>query len=167
MKTKFALLAVLLLGAAGHAHADTATITVKGKVLPGTCTMNNVDVDLDPIDAVEVKPGHDNKLKTASLTFTKCVGVGSIDLSFDGTDEATMEGHWRNMATPNGARGVAVALLDGATGPGYLKKGSTKTVAVNGAGTAKLDMGVGYFHGGAALVAGNVSAQITVTAVYK
>lgn len=168
MKTTYALFFVLLLGAANTAHADSATITVTGKVLPGTCTMANVPVILDEIDATDLKAGHDNKLKTATLNFTGCVGVGSIALTFDGTDDAAQDGHWINKATPGGASGVALALLDGPTGPAFLKKGATKTVTVNGAATAKLDMGVGYYHkAGTLLKAGNVATEITVTADYK
>ena len=168
MKPSHLTLAALLFGAAPLAHADSATITVTGKVLPGTCTMANVPVALDDIDAADLKAGHDNGLKTATLNFTGCVGVGSIDLTFNGTGDAAQDGHWKNDAPTGGATGVAVALLDGPTGPSFIKDGGTKQVAVNGAATAKLDMGVGYFRkAGTPLVAGAVRAQITVTADYK
>ncbi|MGS7841454.1 fimbrial protein [Stenotrophomonas forensis] len=168
MKTSYLLLAALLISAAPLAHADSATITVTGKVLPGSCTMDDVTVTLDEIDAGDLKAGHENGLKPLSLNFTACVGVGSIDLSFDGTADAAQDGHWKNLATTGGAAGVAVALLEGPTGPNFFKNGDRKTVAVNGAATAKLDMGVGYYRNNATpLVAGAVSAQITVTADYK
>lgn len=168
MKTSHALFAALLFGAAPLAHADSANITVTGKVLPGTCTMGNVPVALADIDATDLKAGHDNGLKPAVLNFTGCVGVGSIDLTFDGTDDAAQDGHWKNGASTGAATGVAVALLDGTTGTAFLKKAAKKTIPVNGAATAKLDMRSGYYRkAGTPLVAGAVSTQITVTADYK
>jgi len=169
LNTTHLTLAAILLGLSATAHADTATITVTGKVLPGTCTMADVPVTLADIDAADLAVGHDNNLTPATLDFTGCVGVASIDLAFDGTADATQDGHWQNQAAPNGATGVAVALLDGTSGSTYLKKGATKTVAVpGGAATAKLDIRTGYYRkAGTLLAAGAVSSQITVTATYK
>ncbi|QGL95813.1 MULTISPECIES: fimbrial protein [Stenotrophomonas] len=167
MKSSYLIASLLTLGVAAQAHADSATITVTGKVLPGTCTMANVPVTLADIDATDLKTGHDNGLRPAVLNFTGCVGVTSVDLTFEGTADAAQDGHWLNQAT-GGATGVAVALLDGTTGNDFLQKGAKKTVAVNGAATAKLDMRAGYYRkAGTSLKAGDVSTQITVTADYK
>nr|WP_313226909.1 fimbrial protein [Stenotrophomonas pavanii] len=167
MKSSYLIASLLTLGVAAQAHADSATITVTGKVLPGTCTMANVPVTLADIDATDLKTGHDNGLRPAVLNFTGCVGVTSVDLTFEGTADAAQDGHWLNQAT-GGATGVAVALLDGTTGNDFLQKGAKKTVAVNGAATAKLDMRAGYYRkAGTLLKAGDVSTQITVTADYK
>lgn len=166
MKIPYLIAAVLMLGATTHAHADSAKITVTGKVLPGTCTMNPAPVTLDDIDATDLKAGHENGLKTAELNFTGCVGVASVDLTFDGAADATQDGHWLNQAT-GGATGVAVALLEGATDD-FLKKGDKKTITINGAATGKLEMRAGYYRkSGTLLKAGEVSTSITVTAVYK
>jgi type 1 fimbria pilin len=73
------------------AHADSATITVTGKVLPGTCTMANVPVALADIDATDLKAGHDNGLTPAVLNFTGCVGVPA-SISFDGTEDSARMG---------------------------------------------------------------------------
>jgi len=168
MKTPSIIATLLMLGAATHAHADSATITVTGKVLPGTCTMADVPVALDEIDAIDLNKGGEQGLKPAALNFTGCVGVGSIDLVFDGSDDAAQDGHWLNEATGNAAEGVAVALLEGASGSTYLKKGAKKTVTVNGAATATLEMRAGYFRNtGTLLKSGDVSTRITVTADYK
>ncbi|WP_414495844.1 fimbrial protein [Stenotrophomonas maltophilia] len=167
MRTPDLIAALLMFGVATQAHADSATITVTGKVLPGTCTMANVPVTLADIDASDLKTGHDNGLKPAVLNFTGCVGVTSVDLTFDGAADAAQDGHWLNQAA-SGATGVAVALLDGTTGSTFLQKGAKKTVPVNGAATGKLDMRTGYYRkAGTLLKAGDVSAQITVTADYK
>ncbi|MDI9273898.1 fimbrial protein [Stenotrophomonas sp. PFBMAA-4] len=166
MKAQPIILAVLMLAAVGQAHADSATIDVTGKVLPGTCTMANVPVTLADIDATDLKTGHDNGLKPAVLNFTGCVGVTSVDLTFDGAADAAQDGHWLNQAA-SGATGVAVALLEGATDD-FLKKGDKKTVTINGAATGKLDMRTGYYRkAGTLLKAGDVSTQITVTAGYR
>lgn len=167
MKTPYLIAALLMLGVAGQAHADSATITVTGKVLPGTCTMANVPVTLADIDATDLKTGHDNGLKPAVLNFTGCVGVSTVDLTFEGAADAAQDGHWVNQAT-GGATGVAVALLDGTTGNVFLKKGDKKTITINGAATGKLEMRTGYYRKtGTLLKAGDVSTQITVTADYK
>ncbi len=168
MKTKLALLAVLLCGAAPLAHADSATITVTGKVLPGTCTAGNLTIDLDAIDAVDIKDGHENSPKPGEVTFTGCVGVASIDLTFDGVGDPTQDNHWKNQAATGGANGVAIALLEGTAGNTYLQKGARRTIAVNGAATGKQDLRAAYFHkAGTAMTAGTVMAQITVTADYR
>jgi len=167
MKTRYLIAAVLMLGATTQAHADSAKITVTGKVLPGTCTMGTAPVTLADIDATDLKAGHENGLKAAELNFTGCVGVGSVDLTFDGAADAAQDGHWLNQAT-SGATGVAVVLLNGTTGADFLQKGAKKTVPINGAATGKLDMRAGYFRkAGTLLKAGDVSTQITVTADYK
>ena len=168
MKTPYIIAALLMLGVAAQARADSATITVTGKVLPGTCTMADVPVALDEIDAIDLNKGGEQGLKPAALNFTGCVGVGSIDLAFDGSDDAAQDGHWLNEATGNAAEGVAVALLEGASGSTFLKKGAAKTVPVNGAATATLAMRAGYYRkSGTLLKAGDVTARITVTADYK
>lgn len=162
------LILVLMFGATTQANAESATITVTGRVLPGTCTMNDLPITLADIDAIDLKAGHDNGVKPASLSFTGCVGVQSIDLTFDGTDDAAQDGHWKNGAATGPATGVAVTLLDGATGSAFLKNAAKKTVTVNGAATAKLDMRSSYYRkAGTTLTAGAVSTQITVTADYK
>ncbi|HEL3781534.1 TPA: type 1 fimbrial protein [Stenotrophomonas maltophilia] len=169
MKFPHLIFAALVFSAAPLVHADTATITVRGNVLPGTCTIApTLDVTLDDIDATDLKAGQDNGLKPATLNFTGCVGVGSIVLTFSGTEDAAQDGHWKNGASTGAATGVAVALLDGPTGPTAIKNGDTRNVTVNGAATAKLEMGAGYYRkAGTPLVAGAVSTQITVTADYK
>jgi len=162
------LLLTLLLGAVTQARANSATITVTGKVLPGTCTMADVPVALDDIDATDLKNGHDNGLKPAVLNFTGCTGVNGVELTFDGMADAAQDGHWQNLAASNGATGVAVALLDGTTGSAFLQKGAKKSVTINGAATGKLDMRTGYYRkAGTLLTAGDIRAQITVTADYK
>jgi len=162
------LLLTLLLAAVTQARADSATITVTGKVLPGTCTMADVPVALDDIDAADLKNGHDNGLKPVVLNFTGCAGVNSVELTFDGVADAAQDGHWQSQAAPNGSNGVAVALLDGTTGSTFLQKGAKKSVTINGAATGKLDMRTGYYRkAGTPLTAGDIRAQITVTADYK
>ncbi|MDR2957924.1 MAG: type 1 fimbrial protein [Stenotrophomonas sp.] len=167
MKTSALLLAALTLGATSHAYADSATITVTGKVLPGTCTMADVPVALADIDATNLSNGHDNNLTPATLDFTGCVGVARVDLVFDGAEDSAQDGHWLNQSA-GGASGVAVALLDGSTGTTFLKKGATRSLPVDGAASATLNLRAGYYRqAGTPLKAGEVSSQITVTADYR
>lgn len=168
MKLSTILLLLPLLAAAGQAVADSATITVTGRVLPGTCTLTpGIPVVLDEISATDLKSGHDNGLKPAVLAFTGCVGVSSIDLTFDGAVDATQDGHWQNQVA-DGATGVAVALLEGTRGTTFLQKGTKRTITLKGAADGKLDVRAGYFRkAGTLLKAGELSAQITVTAAYR
>ncbi|WP_313139811.1 fimbrial protein [Stenotrophomonas sp.] len=168
--SRISLCAVALAGLAiiPSALADTATITVSGRVLPGTCTMANATIALDDIEAADVSLGQASGLKPGTLNFTGCVGVTTIDLSFDGTGDAAQDDHWQNGASSDAASGVAVALLDGPTGTTYLRKGDSKSVIVAGASSARLDLRAGYYRkSGTLMSAGAVSTQITVTADYK
>ena len=168
MKTKNALLAVLLFGAPPLAHADSATITVTGTVLPGTCKAGNLTIDLDAIDAVDIKDDLESNPKPGELAFTACVGVASIDLTFNGTGDPSQGNHWKNQATSGGANGVAIALLEGLAGSNYLQDGTRRTIAINGAASGKYDLRAAYFHkAGTAMTAGTVTTKITVTADYK
>jgi type 1 fimbria pilin len=160
--------ALALLTTALAARADTATITVSGRVLPGTCTLADLTVPLDDIEAGDVTAGQASGLKPGALNLTGCAGVASGDLSFEATAEAAQDNHWRNSAASSPASGVAVALLEGTSGTTYLQKGDTTTVTVGGASAAKLDVRAGYYRkSGTAMTAGAVSTQVTVTAEYK
>ncbi len=104
--------------------ADQVTLAITGRVLPGTCTLVAPAIALDPIRVDELAPG-DNKLKAGTLEFIGCVGVSKAVLSFDGAAATGDPERWENTATTDAAAGVSVALLAGATGSSYLKKGDT------------------------------------------
>jgi len=160
---------VSVLASAPALRADTATITVTGHVLPGTCTLPaDLPVALDEISTDALKAGHDNGLKPTTLAFSGCMGVSTIDLAFDGVADAAQDGHWSNTAsTGQTATGVAVVLLHGNSGNDFLKKGDTRTIPVRGA-SANVPLRVGYFAKvPTAATAGAVASMITVTAVYK
>ncbi|MCX2919318.1 fimbrial protein [Stenotrophomonas rhizophila] len=149
------------------ALADTATLTISGRVLPGTCTLNAPAIALDPVKADELTQG-DNKLKTGSLDFSGCVGVNKATLSFAGTAADGDAERWKNTAAADAADGVSIALLQGATGTTYLKNGDTGIdVPVTGS-TATFALRAGYYLPtvGAAN-AGAVQTEITVTADYE
>jgi len=158
-----------LLGAATFAPAalaDTATLTISGRMLPGTCTLGPASITLDPVKANDVVVG-DNALKAGSLQFTGCVGVTKATLSFDGTAATGDPQRWQNSAA-DAADGVSVALKAGATGNTYLKNGDTGVeVPVTGT-TASYALRAGYYVPAvAAVTAGAVQAEITVTAAYE
>lgn len=159
-------LAALLLALACTARADTATLTITGRVLPGTCTLAAPAIALDPVNADEMTAG-DNKLKAGTLEFTGCVGVTRARLSFDGTAADGDPERWKNTAPTDGASGVSVALLAGSTGTTYLKKGDVDIpVAVSGA-SASYPLRAGYYlPGTSGINAGLVATEITVTAAY-
>lgn len=156
-----------LIATAPAALADTATLTISGRVLPGTCTLNAPAITLDPVQASELTQG-DNKLKTGSLDFTGCVGVTKATLSFAGTAADGDAERWKNTATVDAADGVSIALLQGATGTTYLKNGDTGIeVPVTGA-TASFALRAGYYVPTVgAMAAGAVQTDITVTADYQ
>lgn len=159
-----------LLGLAAFASAalaDTATLTISGRVLPGTCTLAAPAITLDPIKADELAVG-DNGLKAGALNFTGCVGVARAQLSFAGAAATGDAQRWQNTAATDPASGVTVALKQGATGNTYLKNGDTGiTVTVSGA-TASFPLRAGYYVPAlAAARGGAVAAEITVTAAYE
>lgn len=146
---------------------DTVTLTISGKVLPGTCTLAAPAIMLDPVGADEIVDG-DNKLKAGALNFTGCVGVSKATLSFDGTAASGDPERWENTAPSDAATGVSVALLAGASGSSYLKKGDTGIdVPVTGT-TASYPLRAGYYVASAAAAGpGDVRAEIVVTADYQ
>lgn len=146
--------------------AAAATLTISGRVLPGTCTLTAPAITLDNVKADELKVG-DNLLKQSTLNFTGCIGVAKATLSFDGTAADGDAQRWKNTASTDPARGVSVALLAGATGNVYLKKGDTGIeVPVTGA-TASYTLRAGYYLPMTSGVnAGAIQTAITVTALY-
>ncbi len=153
-----------LLASAAHAQA---TLTISGRVLPGTCTLAAPAITLDPVKADEMTPGAANRVKAGALNFTGCVGVSRARLSFDGTAADGDPERWKNTAATTPATGVTVALLAGATGNTYLKKGDADIpVAVSGA-TASYPLRAGYFiPNTSGINAGSISTEIVVTAAY-
>jgi len=170
MKAQHLLSAVLLLAAAGQASADSAILTFTGNVLPGTCTVTpNVAVTLDNIPLNDLVPGSVNLgyQKPVVLHFTGCVGVSSVEVTFDGTADPTQNGQWKNLAV-GGATNVAVLLLEGTSGNTTLTKGMKRVVTIGGAAAGRLDMRTSYSHWpGTVPTPGDVSTQITVIADYR
>lgn len=151
------------------AFADQATLTITGRVLPGTCTLAApaIAIALDPVKADELVQG-DNKLKAGSLDFTGCVGVSKATLSFAGTAADGDAERWKNTAATDAADGVSVALLAGASGSTYLKNGDTGIEVVVSGATASYPLRAGYYLPAVAgLTAGAVQTEIVVTADYE
>ncbi|MDT3555734.1 fimbrial protein [Stenotrophomonas maltophilia group sp. msm1] len=163
-----AALCAALLAATPLALADSATLTISGKVLPGTCTLNAAPIALDPVKASDLTPGADSQIKAGALEFTGCVGVNKALLSFSGTAADGDAERWKNTAASDPASGVSISLLAGASGSIYLKDGDTGIdVPVTGA-AARYDLRAAYFQpSGSAPSAGEVSTEIVVTADYE
>lgn len=161
-------LSTVLLAAAPLALADSATLTITGRVLPGTCTLADAQISLDPVKASDLTPGADAQIKAGALEFTGCVGVSKAVLSFSGTPADGDAERWKNTAATDAADGVSISLLSGTTGSNYLKDGDTGIdVPVTGA-TARYDLRAAYHAPtGSSLSAGEVSTEIVVTADYE
>ncbi len=160
------LLAAALFGVSPTSQADTATLTISGRVNPGTCTLVASAVLLDPIRADQLRQG-DNGLKASTLQLTNCLGVTTATLSFDGTAADGDAQRWKNTAGQGPASGLSVSLLSGTAGTTYLKKGDRIPLAVTGT-SATLDIRSGYHLAALAGVsAGAVSTEIVITAAYK
>ncbi|MBD8695682.1 type 1 fimbrial protein [Stenotrophomonas sp. CFBP 13718] len=160
------LLAAALFGVSPISRADSATLTISGRVDPGTCTLVASAVVLDPIRVDQLRQG-DNALKASTLQLNNCVGVTTATLSFDGTEADRDAQRWKNTAVHGPASGLAVSLLSGTAGTTYLKRGDRIPVTVTGT-SAKLDIRSGYYLAVAAGVsAGSVSTEVTITAEYK
>lgn len=156
----------LLLALAPCAYADTATLSITGRVLPGTCVLTVPSIALPPVKANDLVE-RNNLLQPATLELTSCVGVTQASLTFDGVAEAFDAELWKNTATTGAAINVSFAVLQGSTGTTYIKKGTTLTVPVAG-GTASQQIRVGYYRTGSrGITAGVMAADITVTASYQ
>lgn len=146
------------------ARADTATLTVTGTILPGTCKLTISPVTLAPIKADQVVGG-DQGMVEGALKFGGCVGVTKAQLAFAGMAEGT--DYWKNQAGPMGATGISLVLKDGEKFDVLLKPTDTRTLTVANA-TASYPFKVGYHHlDKAAFTTGEVKADITVTATYE
>lgn len=148
--------------------ADQATLTITGRMLPGTCTLAAAPtITLDPIKADELVQG-DNKLKAGTLDFSGCVGVSKAMLSFTGTPADGDAERWKNTATTDAADGVSIALLAGAAGSTYLKNGDAGIEVVVSGATASYALRAGYYLPAVSGVsAGAVQTEIVVTADYE
>ncbi|MFG6069073.1 fimbrial protein [Stenotrophomonas indicatrix] len=163
-----ATLCAALLASAPAALADTATLTISGRVLPGTCTLTAAPIALDPVKASDLTPGADSQIKSGALEFIGCVGVTKAVLSFAGTPADGDATRWKNTEATDPASGVSISLLSGTTGSNYLKDGDTGIeVPVTGT-TARYDLRAAYYLPTAAVPeAGGVSTEIVVTADYQ
>ncbi|MBJ7517769.1 MAG: type 1 fimbrial protein [Stenotrophomonas sp.] len=148
--------------------ADTAALTISGRVQPGTCTVSAAPITLDPIRADQLVHG-DNSLKESALQLAGCVGVSTAELSFEGTADPANAEVWKNTAATGAANGLAIALLSGSSGSTYVKKGDTLSVSISG-NAGSLAVRAGYHlsaTGPAAVSAGDVQTEIVITAVYN
>ncbi|WP_236546168.1 fimbrial protein [Stenotrophomonas rhizophila] len=167
MSRSFLLLAATATMCLAVSTASAATLTISGRVLPGTCTLTAPVIALDPVKADEMAQG-DNKLKAGTLNFTGCVGVTKATLSFAGTAADGDAERWKNTATADAAVGVSVALLKGATGTDYIKNGDADIEVVVSGATASYPLRAGYYLPAVAGVnAGAVQTEIVVTADYE
>ena len=156
-----------LAGAAPPAMADTAALSIDGRVLAGTCTLTAPALALASIKADELVPG-DNTLTAGALEFSGCIGVTKAVLSFDGVAADGDPLRWKNTAASTPATGVSIALLEGTNGSRYLKKGDTGIELVVSGATARFPLRAGYYLvGGSGVNAGLVHASIVVTAAYQ
>ncbi|MBK0055245.1 fimbrial protein [Stenotrophomonas sp. S39] len=167
MKTNLLIPVALALLALPIAATQAATLTITGRVLPGTCTLATPTIPLDPVKANEMTAATPANLKAGAVNFTGCVGVVRARLSFDGTAADGDPQRWKNTATTSAASGVSIALLKGSSGLDYLKKGDTNIpVTVSGA-TASYPIRAGYYvPSTSGINAGNIAAEITITAAY-
>lgn len=149
-------------------HADTATLTITGRVQPGTCTVAAAPISLAAIRADQLVHGN-NALKESTLQLSGCVGVSTAELSFDGLADPVNAEVWKNTAATGAANGLAIALLSGSSGTTYVKKGDKLSVAISG-NAGSLAVRAGYHlsaTGPAAVTAGTLQTEIVITAVYK
>lgn len=155
-----------LLAVAPPAMADTAKLTISGRVSAGTCVLTAAPIALDAVKANVLKVG-DHGLKNGTLALNSCVGVTKAKLTFEGIAADADVDRWKNTAGTDAAKGVSIVLLSGATGSDNLKKGDSVGVAVTGA-TASYALRAGYHVKNLAeLGTGVVESAITVTAAYE
>ncbi len=167
MKTNLFIPVALALLVLPIAASQAATLTITGRVLPGTCTLATPAISLDPVKANEMTVGTPTNLKAGTVNFTGCVGVVRARLSFDGTAADGDPQRWKNTATSQPASGVSIALLSGTTGANYLKKGDADIPVIVSGATASYPMRAGYYiPSTSGINAGNIAAEITLTAAY-
>ncbi len=133
-----AMLALLM----AASPASSQTLSISGRVLPGTCALATPAITLDSVKADALNVGNNN-LKTSNLNFTGCIGVTKALLSFDGTAAEGDALRWKNTATSEPAKGLSIVLLAGASGSTPLKKGDKDIPVIVTGATASYTLRAG------------------------
>ncbi|HGM5521302.1 TPA: fimbrial protein [Stenotrophomonas maltophilia] len=158
-----AMLALLM----AASPASSQTLSISGRVLPGTCALATPAITLDSVKADALNVGNNN-LKTSNLNFTGCIGVTKALLSFDGTAAEGDALRWKNTATSVPAKGLSIVLLAGASGSTPLKKGDKDIPVIVTGATASYTLRAGYYlPSTSGINAGSVQTEITITATYQ
>ncbi len=158
---------VCLAAGNGPVLADEAQLTIKGRVLVGTCVLDIPEVPLADLRAADVATG-DLGMQPGTIKVKSCIAVKQVNLKFTGATAEGDKDHWKNTA-PAGeaAEGMSIVLKDGEKFENILKSGDARSFApVADAGSYPFK--AGYYHAeGQAFTSGAVAASITVSADYN
>jgi len=160
-------LTAIVLTASASAWADSAKLTITGKVLPGTCTLVTAPITLRNMQTGTFQEG-DNAEEPGVLQFEDCIGVTRATLTFDGAAADGDDTRWKNTAgVANAAKDVSISLLKGTSGTSNIKKGDQEPLVVSGNVAQYLLRAAYHVAAGTQPKAGDVLAEITVTASYE
>jgi len=172
MKKRTRAVAIFLLMTSGMVQAaDTATITITGRVLANTCTLDNktLSVELPTISTVDFggAAGKEAGEVVVPVSFSNCgEDVKSISVKISGTPDPDDSGSrvFKNSGTSDG---VGVVLYD-TDGIRFKPDGTSNAVAIkpNG-GTASKEYKAKYRSTKSEVKGGTVSTVITATFTYS
>ena len=172
MKKRTRALALVLLMASGMVKAaDTATITITGRVLANTCSLDNktFSVELPTISTVDFGgvAGKEASEVVVPVSFSNCgEDVKSIAVNISGTpDPDDIPG--RVFKSSGTADGVGVVLYD-SNGVKFNPNGSSNAVEIKPNGsTASKEYKAKYRSTKSEVKGGTVSTVITATFTYS
>lgn len=158
--------ALLLLTTAPSAFAQDATVTVNGRILPGTCSLNNSNILLDEVradlipDALEYQPSR----KNFSLDFTGCAGVTKATVTPVALAAEEDSNLFKNTAA-DPASGVGIALRIPSPAA-FVVPNVPRTWNITGA-SLSIAMQAAYYGITGPKRAGDVAANITLDVSYE
>lgn len=158
--------ALLLLTTAPSAFAQDATVTVNGRILPGTCNLSNANVVLDEVraDLIPDAAEYQQSRKGFSLEFTGCAGVTRATVTPVALAADENSSLFKNTAA-NPASGVGLAIR--IPSPAALVVPNVaRTWNITGA-SLSIAMQASYYGIAGPKSAGDVGANITLDVSYE
>ncbi|ANS44766.1 fimbrial protein [Serratia inhibens] len=175
-KYTFLLATLSLLPGVGVAATDSASITVTGKVLANTCTLDKAASTLSPIlpdisDRDIKGVGTVGGEKDIDIVLKDCgAAVKEVLITVTGTkDGGSDDFAFKNTSQSDPSSGVGLYFYQTQSGTDKFKPdGSTpKTYAINPSEDNTLKMRASYVGLGDTVTAGNFQSTVTMTIDYK
>ncbi|HIE4562738.1 TPA: fimbrial protein [Stenotrophomonas maltophilia] len=169
MKLKLAAALALMTATHGvHAADAETTIEVTGRINAGSCALNLQPSVILRTLAKEDVINREQHLVDVPFTFTACIGVTSVNVTFSGTPHPADEDVYANDIV-DGAQNVAIALMQRNVPSGkWLSPGKMIVIPITD-GSGGLEMDAAYYTSATLGIptVGDIQATVTVNVLYN